>query len=214
MHTPTFKLERELRARGYRMIAGIDEVGCGALAGPVVAAAVILPLDSRLGLIRDSKLLSSDQRTRLLPALKKKLTGYGIGEAAVGEINALGLRRATLLAMRRAYEALLAEHTIDFVLIDAWSIPELVVPQRAVIHGDRLVKSIAAASIVAKVYRDRLMMRLAEHYPGYGFEAHKGYATSAHRACLRKLGPCPFHRKLFAPVQELDPVRSPSRRFT
>lgn len=200
---PTFELERSLLASGYRAIAGIDEVGCGCLAGPVVAAAVLLPLNSRLGLIRDSKLLSPDQRRRLEPLLKSRVTGYGIGEAAVSEIEKLGLRRATLLAMRRAYDTLAAAHAVDYILVDAWSIPELPVPQRAIIRGDRTVKSIAAASIIAKVHRDTLMARLAGEFPGYGFEEHKGYATAFHQDRLRALGPSPIHRKTFAPVRAL-----------
>lgn len=201
MQTPTFRLERELQAQGYRAIAGIDEVGCGALAGPVIAAAVILPLDSRVGLVRDSKLLSRKQREGLLPVLLRRLSGQATGEASVDEINRLGLRPATLLAMRRALKALARTREVDFVLVDAWTIPDLPVPQRAVIRGDRLVKSIAAASIVAKVYRDRLMEELARAYPAYGFEVHRGYATQAHTKALDKHGPCIIHRKQFAPVR-------------
>ncbi len=203
MHTPTFKLERELHARGYHTIAGIDEVGCGALAGPVIAAAVILPLDARLGLVRDSKLLSHNQRTRLLPRLIEKLTGHAIGSSSVEEINRFGIRRAAILAMRRAFLKLSEECALDFVLVDAWTIPDLSVPQRAVVRGDRLVKSIAAASIVAKVYRDGLMEDLAREYPAYGFEVHRGYATRVHEERLRAHGPCPLHRTNFAPVRVL-----------
>lgn len=201
MHTPTFYFERKLVAQGYRVIAGVDEVGCGALAGPVVAAAVVLPLDSRLGLIRDSKLLSPDQRIRFLPKLVGRLEGYGIGRAEVAEIDTLGLRRATYLAMRRALEALVAQCAVEYALVDAWKIPDLAIPQQAIIHGDRLVKSIAAASIVAKVHRDTLMCELAEQYPEYGFAEHKGYATEAHRAALRRCGPCRSHRRNFAPMR-------------
>lgn len=183
------------------MIAGVDEVGCGALAGPVVAAAVVLPLDSRLGLIRDSKLLSPGQRTRLLPKLIHRLAGQGIGQAEVEEIDGLGLRQATFLAMRRALAALVAQCAVDFVLVDAWNIPDLAIPQQGIIHGDGLVKSIAAASIVAKVYRDTVMYRLAEQYPDYGFDVHKGYATAMHQAALLKRGSCVIHRKNFAPVR-------------
>lgn len=203
MYIPTFKLERELMARGYRVIAGIDEVGCGALAGPVVAAAAVVPIDSRLGLIRDSKLLSAAQRVRLVALFEQKLAGYAIGESRVEEINELGLRPATLLAMRRALEAMAKKLTIDFVLVDAWKIPKLLIPQQAVIRGDKLVKSIAAASIVAKVHRDAYMAEMALQYPGYGFEQHAGYATRVHREALRRLGPTPIHRLNFAPVRTL-----------
>lgn len=201
MHTPTFRIERELLARGYHMIAGVDEVGCGALAGPVVAAAVVVPLDSRLGMIRDSKLLSSDQRIRFLPKLVGRLAGHGIGQAEAREIDTLGLRGATFLAMHRALAALTAQCAVDYVLVDAWKIPDLAIPQQGIIHGDRMVKSIAAASIVAKVYRDTLMSRLAKQYPDYGFGVHKGYATVAHETALWKHGPCAIHRKSFAPVR-------------
>lgn len=207
MKLPTFKLERRLVAQGYKVIAGIDEVGCGALAGPVVAAAVVLPLDSRLGMVRDSKLFGREQRARFLPRLLEKLQGFGIGEVSVEEINKLGLRPATLLAMRRAHEALARETEASFVLVDAWKIPGLSIPQQAVIRGDRLVKSIAAASIVAKTHRDNIMEELAQEFPGYGFEDHRGYATARHKLALRRLGVCPAHRLNYAPVRAaLDPI--------
>lgn len=201
MHTPTFKTERALMAEGYCAIAGIDEVGCGALAGPVVAAAAIVPLNSRLRLIRDSKQLSPSQRARLLPILLEKLSGYGIGQASPEEIAQWGIREATLVAMRRAYEALAEQVLVDFVLVDAWHVPEILVPQRAVIRGDQKIKSIAAASIVAKTHRDTLMEACAKEYPDYGFEIHKGYGTHMHRMRLEKCGACPIHRKNFAPVR-------------
>lgn len=203
MKPPTFKYERALRAQGYHFIAGIDEVGCGALAGPVVAAACVVPLNSRLSLIRDSKLLSPAQRRGFLPELLKKIEGYAIGEAGHEEVDQVGLRKATLRAMMRAYDGLAVKLAIDYVLVDAWEIPELPVSQQGIIRGDRVVKSIAAASIIAKVYRDELMEKMADLYPGYGFSEHKGYATREHRECLRRLGPCPIHRKNFAPVREV-----------
>jgi ribonuclease HII len=201
MHRPTFAIEKTLLREGYPVVAGIDEAGCGALAGPVVAAAVVLPLNSRLGLIRDSKLLSPRQRARLLPLLLAKLTGYGVGAATAREIDSMGIRPASLLAMRRAFDALAATCAVDHVLVDAWAIPELPVPQRAIVRGDRLVKSIAAASIVAKTHRDALMKQLAHKHPGYGFEVHKGYGTLQHRNVLVELGPSPAHRTSFAPVR-------------
>lgn len=203
MQNPTFKIERALIARGFRCIAGIDEVGCGALAGPVVAAATILPLDSRLGLVRDSKLLSRSQREHLAPRLHERVVGFALGAASVSEIDALGLRPATLMAMRRAFLALALCHPVDFVLVDAWTLPDLPVPQRGIIRGDRLVKSIAAASIIAKVARDAQMARYAMIYPGYGFEEHVGYATYRHKEALRRLGACPIHRTHFAPIRAL-----------
>ncbi len=197
MQNPTFYHERELISLGYTAIVGVDEVGAGALAGPVVAAAVILPLDSRLGLIRDSKLLSARQREGLFEKICALSAGWAIGSASVDEIHALNIRRAGLLAMRRAVGGV---SQADFALVDAWKIPEIEIPQRSIIRGDRSVKSIAAASIVAKVYRDRLMRNLAKEHPKYGFDEHKGYGTRAHRDALKTHGPCSHHRMGFRGV--------------
>jgi ribonuclease HII len=191
MSFPTFHRERELIGQGYRMIVGVDEVGSGALAGPVFAGAVVLPLDSRLGGIRDSKLLSAAAREDLYPLIIERAAAWAVGSATVEEIHAVGIRQATLLAMRRAVESIAGA---DYVLVDAWKIPGISLPQNGIIRGDRFVKSIAAASIVAKVERDRVMAALAEVYPQYGFEVHKGYATSTHRAAIKEHGACPIHR--------------------
>ncbi len=194
MSPPTFRFERELHDYGFRIVAGVDEVGCGALAGPVVAAAVILPLTSRLGLVRDSKLLSETQRERLFGLIIERCGGYAVGSASVAEIEEIGIRPATYLAMRRSVEGLAQ---VDHLLVDAWTIPEIIIPQRGIIHGDRLVKSIAAASIIAKVTRDRQMRRYHEVYPCYGFNKHKGYGTQSHQAALIRFGACPIHRISF-----------------
>lgn len=191
MRLPTFHAERALIAQGFGAIVGVDEVGCGALAGPVMAGAVILPLDSRLGNVRDSKLLSPQAREALYPFIIDRAKAWAVGSASVDEIGKLGLRAATLLAMRRAVEGI---PKVDYVLVDAWTIPGLSVPQRGIIRGDLTIKSIAAASIVAKVTRDRLMVELAGQFPAYGFDVHKGYATKAHRAAIRAHGPCEHHR--------------------
>ncbi len=191
MKRPTFKLERELIAAGFLSIAGIDEVGYGSLAGPVVAGAVILPLGSRLALIRDSKLLTSKQREKLANEIKERCHAWAIGAAEVEEINQLGLKAATFLAMRRALEAI---PSTDHVLVDAFKIPDLDLPQTALIHGDRLVKSIAAASILAKVFRDNLMRELDQEFPDYGFKSHKGYGTARHLKAIEKFGSCSIHR--------------------
>ena len=188
---PTFSYERALIAQGFRMIVGVDEVGCGALAGPVMAGAVVLPVDSRLGGIKDSKLLSAQQREALYPMIVDRAHTWAIGTASVEEILNLGLRPATLLAMRRAVEQISGA---DFVLVDAWKIPDVHLPQQNVIRGDRKIKSIAAASILAKVTRDRLMDKYARKFPQYGFDVHKGYATAVHRAAIKKHGPCEIHR--------------------
>ena len=197
---PTFQIERDLMAQGYRGVVGVDEAGCGALAGPVVAAAVIFPVDSRLGRIKDSKLLSPNSREELFPLILERAVAWAVGSASVAEITTLNIRRASLLAMQRAVASIMQA---DYVLVDAWIIPGISLPQKGIIHGDRLVKSIAAASIIAKVTRDHLMTDLAQEFPVYGFAEHKGYATEEHRAAIRAHGPCPHHRlsyRTFHPV--------------
>lgn len=191
MKNPTFHFERDLAALGYKAVVGVDEVGCGALAGPVVAGAVILSMPFRLAGVRDSKLLTPLARERLSEEIKKRARTYSVGEAGVEEINKLGIRRATFLAMRRALEKI---GEIDFVLVDAWQIPGLPFQQKGIIRGDRLIKSIAAASIIAKVYRDSLMDRFSGEYPQYGFGNHKGYSTEFHLKAIKEFGPCPIHR--------------------
>jgi ribonuclease HII len=188
---PTFLMERELADRGFRAIVGVDEAGCGALAGPLVAAAVIFPFASRLGDVNDSKLLSPAKRDKLYNLIVERAVAWAVGSVSVEEIASMGLRPANLLAMRRAVEGISG---VDYALVDAWTIPGLAVPQRGIVRGDALVKSIAAASVIAKVTRDRRMARLAEEYPAYGFEIHKGYATKLHRDAIKKHGPCPAHR--------------------
>lgn len=201
--TPTFQVERELAGRGFRAIAGVDEAGTGALAGPVVAGAVIFPFDSRLGQVRDSKLLGEGMREELYELVIDRAVAYGVGIAEVAEIAEVGLRRATLNAMRRAVTAIAQA---DYVLVDAWTIPGIAIPQHGIIHGDRLVKSIAAASIIAKVTRDRLMRQLARAHPAYGFDVHKGYATAEHRQAIGQYGPCPAHRLSYRTFREIPSI--------
>lgn len=198
---PTFQEERALLEQGIRLVAGVDEVGCGCLAGPVYAAAVILPLDSRIGLIRDSKTLSILQRERIIDEVKDKATAWAVGRATWQEVDALNIRGAGALAMRRAVEGLGV--TPEFVLTDAFRIPGVTIPQKNVIRGDLNVKSIAAASIIAKVDRDKEMALLDRKYPGYGFAKHKGYATKVHKEALVRLGPSPVHRTSYAPIKAL-----------
>jgi len=188
---PTFHQERALHAQGITRIVGVDEVGCGALAGPVVAGAAIFPVTSRLGLVRDSKLLSPSQREGLFTHIQEKSLAWATGLASPEEIASFGLREATYMAMRRAIEQI---EQVEHVLVDAWTIPGLSVPQKGIIRGDQSVKSIAAASILAKVVRDRMMVEYAKEYPVYGFEAHKGYATKQHRDAIKQHGPCEIHR--------------------
>ncbi len=194
---PNFDNELELYNKGYKMIVGVDEVGCGALAGPVVAGAVVFPKEFKLHGINDSKLLSEKKRDSLAESIKDVAIQWSVGEASHIEICSLGLRQATYLAMQRAVRKI---KEADFILVDAWTIPGVHIEQRGIIKGDRTVKSIAAASIIAKVYRDCLMLKYHKNYPKYFFNEHKGYATKKHKAAIEKFGPCDIHRigyKLF-----------------
>ncbi len=198
---PTFLEERTLLAEGYSIIAGVDEAGCGCWAGPVYAAAVVLPLDSRIGLIRDSKTLSLDQRRRVAEQIKQKAAAWAVGTASAAEIDELNIRRAAALAMRRAIGELALQP--QFILVDAFKIPELKIPQKNIVKGDLKVKSIAAASVICKVARDLHMHDMDQRHPGYNFVAHKGYGTKAHQEALARLGPCDEHRKTYAPIRKL-----------
>lgn len=201
---PTFIEEEKLEAQGYQLIAGIDEVGRGALAGPVAAGAVVLPRPFNapwLDLVRDSKQLTPRLRQLLSDRIQEKALAIGIGMVPPQTIDAQGIMRATRSAMRLAVEQL--PSTPHFLLIDYIKLPDLPLPQKGITGGDRLCLSIACASIIAKVARDRLMAELGDLYPGYGFPHHKGYATPEHLANLRRLGPSPIHRKSFAPVREM-----------
>lgn len=194
-----FSHETRAIAQGCRIVAGVDEVGRGPLAGPVVAAAVILDPKAIPEGLADSKLLSAARREALFEIILRQALGVGIGSASAVEIDRLNIRQATLLAMRRAVAALpLAP---GLVLVDGNDPPTLPCPCEAIIGGDALISSIAAASIIAKVTRDRMMARLGQHYPAYGFAGHAGYGTAKHRAALREHGPCPAHRYSFAPVK-------------
>lgn len=198
---PTFKEERELLAKGYAVVAGTDEAGCGCWAGPVYAAAVVLPFDSRIGLVRDSKTLSLDQRQRVAARVKEEAHCWAVASASHEEVDALNIRKAGALAMRRAVESLATRP--DFVISDAFLIPGLAMPMKAVVRGDLRVKCVAAASVLAKVARDLEMTRLDALHPGYGFANHKGYGTKEHQAALAKLGPSPIHRLSYAPIKKI-----------
>ncbi|HTM68618.1 MAG TPA: ribonuclease HII [Candidatus Binatia bacterium] len=198
---PSFSEERALIAKGITVIAGVDEAGCGCWAGPVFAAAVILPLDSRIGLVRDSKTLSLDQRLRVAARIREEAAAWAVGTASVEEIDRLNIRGAGALAMLRAVQGL--SLAPEFVLIDAFRIPGLAVPSKSIIKGDRKVKSIAAASVLAKVSRDQHLDELDRLHPGYGFASHKGYGTKQHQAALAKLGPCAIHRMSYAPLKAI-----------
>ena len=193
--------ERVLWKSGIRAVAGVDEVGIGPLAGPVVAAAVIFPPGSELAGVDDSKQLEPEQRVKLAAAIRQSATAIGVGLAEVSEIDHLNIYHAALLAMRRAIEALSLKP--EHLLIDARVIPGISIPQNSFNKGDGINFSIAAASIIAKTHRDRLMEELEKKYPGYGFAQHKGYGTSEHQNAIRGLGPCPVHRLSFPFIREL-----------
>ncbi len=197
---PDDAFECEAWTRGFRRVAGVDEAGRGPLAGPVVAAAVVLPRRCRLEGLRDSKLLSERQREHVYAQLLTAAVDIGVGVVDAGVIDALNILEATRLAMVQAVRHLTP--CPDYLLLDAVVLPGMAVEQRAVIKGDRLCRSIAAASIVAKVLRDRLMVRAHVRYPQYGFLAHKGYGTAEHLRQLQRYGPCDLHRRSFAPVRE------------
>ncbi len=183
------------------LIAGVDEAGRGPLAGPVVAAAVILDDLAPIRGLRDSKVLSARARERLFDEIRAKALCCSIAQASVEEIDALNILQATMLAMRRAVEGLrLWPHK---VLVDGNRLPTLKMAAEAIIRGDAKVKAISAASILAKVHRDRLCVELHTQHPLYGFDGHKGYPTPAHLAALREHGVCPQHRRSFAPVRDL-----------
>lgn len=179
--------------------AGVDEAGRGPLAGPVVVAAVILPLNYDLAALDDSKRLSAASRERLAPQIENQAIAFAVEFVEVEEIDRVNILRATLNGMQRAVEKL--DPPPQRVMIDGNRAPRLTCDVQTVIGGDRLVASISAASVLAKVYRDRLMLTMHERYPDYGFDRHKGYPTSMHLERLQVLGPCPIHRKSFAPVR-------------
>jgi ribonuclease HII len=201
---PNFDHENELKSHGYELIAGIDEVGRGALAGPVVASAVILPHPANLawfGLVRDSKELNSRQRESLFDLINKEAVAVGIGIVSSQVIDSINILKATKLAMMQAVERLPKQP--HFLIIDRVTLSQCPIPQRGITRGDKLCLSIACASIIAKVTRDRMMEEFDQIYPGYGFAQHKGYGTGAHISCLQKLGPSPIHRLYFAPVRNV-----------
>lgn len=193
-----FALRERLFAAGARWVAGVDEVGMGPLAGPVVAAAVILPANVSLPGLDDSKRLVQEARERLAACIREQALGVGLGIVEPEDIDRLNIYRAGLEAMRRA--VLVLGLAPDHVLVDARTIPDLAFPQTRIVDGDAVDGSIAAASIVAKVARDAIMRHLDEQHPGWGLARHMGYATPQHLAALRQLGPSPVHRRSFAPV--------------
>lgn len=200
---PNFDEERGLGLQGYQLVAGIDEAGRGALAGPVVAGAVILSLKRDLAwieLVRDSKELSCHRRNYLFDLINKEAEAVGVGIVSPQVIDGVNILQATRLAMMEAIEKL--PKRPSFLLIDRITLPQCPLPQKGITRGDKSCVSIACASIIAKVTRDRIMEELDRLYPGYGFARHKGYGTKEHMASLNRLGPSPVHRLYFAPVRK------------
>jgi ribonuclease HII len=193
-------IESQLLQSGIKNIAGVDEAGRGPCAGPLIIAAVILndPLAKSLGGVKDSKQLSADQRDDLFELIKANSLAYSIIEISVEEIDSLGLHKCNIEGMRRAVQAL--DTKADYVLTDGYSIPGLSTPNLAVWKGDQVAITISAASILAKVYRDRIMIELDKKYPMYGLANHKGYITASHTAAIKEFGVLPIHRKSFANI--------------
>jgi len=202
---PTVEEEMALFNQGYCFVAGLDEAGRGCLAGPVVAAAVILPLDddpsARFAGAYDSKQMTPQTRERLYPVIMQHALAVGVGIGSVELIDERNILQATRYAMRAALTQLPTPPQV--LLLDALRLPDIPLPQRSIIKGDALCLSIAAASIIAKVTRDRMMVQLHKQYPAYGFAQHKGYPTEAHLLALHEHGVTPLHRRSFAPVREL-----------
>ncbi len=189
------EFENMYREQGYKAICGVDEAGRGPLAGPVFAAAVILPEGLIIEGVTDSKKLSEKKREKLFDEICEKAIAYCIASASVEEIEEMNILQADMLAMKRAVEGLSVK--ADFAMIDGNKVPGLDIPAEAIVKGDAKSESIAAASILAKVSRDRLMLELAKEYPQYGFEKHKGYGTKAHREAIKEYGPSEIHRMSF-----------------
>lgn len=189
------EFEKEALAKGYKSVCGVDEAGRGSLAGPVCAAAVILPEGVIIDGVNDSKKLSEKKRESLFDVIREQALSYSIAYATVDEIEEINILNATMLAMRRAIDGL--DIKADYAMIDGNKIPPIDIDAECIVKGDAKSMSIACASILAKVSRDRLLYKYAEEYPMYGFDKHKGYGTKAHREAILKYGPCPYHRKSF-----------------
>jgi ribonuclease HII len=204
MRPKLWHYERRALAMGYRVVAGVDEVGMGPLAGPVVAGAVVLPIGARIPGLDDSKLLTAEERERVDELIRRRAVSVSVCAVDHTQIGSLGLLQARHLAAAGAVAGLKAP--AEYLLVDAFDIPGAPLPQVAVVRGDKVCASIMAASIVAKVARDKAMIEYDRLYPGYGFADHKGYATPSHRAAIRRLGPSPIHRTTWAPFRVSDLV--------
>jgi ribonuclease HII len=199
---PLYEFDAALRTDGIRLVAGVDEAGRGPIAGPVVAAAAVLPDDVRIDGLRDSKLISEAERISIYDKIVSLAISFGVGISDVETIDRVNILEATKLAMIQAISSLAVEP--DFILVDAVRLPSVSIRQRAEVKADAKSASVAAASVIAKETRDRMMRGYDVEYPGYGFAKHKGYGTREHMDCLRDLGPCPIHRKTFGGVKNLE----------
>jgi len=208
MRPKLWQFERRAVAMGYQVVAGVDEVGMGPLAGPVVGGAVVLRIGDRIPGLNDSKLMTADERDRVDAIIRRRAVAVSVCAVDHTQVDRLGLYRARILASAGAVAGLSVK--AEYQLIDAFDVPDTPLPQMAVVRGDKLCASIMAASIVAKVARDRAMVEYDRLYPGWGFADHKGYATPSHRAAIRRLGPSPIHRTSWAPfrVSELAGLQS------
>jgi ribonuclease HII len=200
MRPKLWRYERMAHAMGYQVVAGVDEVGMGPLAGPVVGGAVVLPTGVRIPGLDDSKLLTASERVKADLLIRRRAIAVSVCAVDHAQVDRLGLIKARHLATAGAVAGLPV--AAEYLLVDAWDVPDVPLPQLAVVRGDRVCASIMAASIVAKVARDEAMVEYDRLYPGYGFADHKGYATPAHRAAIRRLGPSPIHRTSWAPFRE------------
>ena len=208
MRPKLWHYERMALAMGYQVVAGVDEVGMGPLAGPVVGGAVVLRIGDRIPGLNDSKLMTPDERDRVDAIVRRRAVAVSVCAVDHTQIVKLGLYRARILAHAGAVAGLSVKP--EYLLIDAFDIPDTPLPQMAVVRGDKVCASIMAASIVAKVARDRAMIEYDRLYPGYGFADHKGYATPSHRAAIRRLGPSPIHRTSWAPFRVSELVAGQS----
>ncbi len=199
MRPKLWQYERMAAAMGYEVVAGVDEVGMGPLAGPVVGGAVVLRIGDRIPGLDDSKLLTAEVREKVDAIIRRRAVAVSVCAVDHTQVDRLGLYRARILGSAGAVAGLSVK--AEYLLIDAFDIPDTPLPQMAVIRGDKICASIMAASIVAKVARDRTMIEYDRLYPGYGFADHKGYATPSHRAAIRRLGPSPIHRTSWAPFR-------------
>jgi ribonuclease HII len=199
MRPKLWHYERMASAMGYQVVAGVDEVGMGPLAGPVVGGAVVLPIGVRIPGLDDSKLLTAELREKIDVLIRRRAVAVSVCAVDHAQVDRLGLLKARHLATAGAVAGLSVK--AEYLLVDAFDVPDSPLPQMAVVRGDKVCASIMAASIVAKVARDRAMVEYDSLYPGYGFADHKGYATPSHRAAIRRLGPSPIHRTTWAPFR-------------